>query len=244
MAIIEVKTLLPQLVGSIPIGIGTTAICFLKPSDKVLKIFYNSSSTKKLFDSYNMQEHLEFLSTLGNETYCCPQDIYVKDGKVLGYSYPYIYMKTIDKMPAYTTYLNIISDYRTLLHNTRKISEKKFRLYDVHQKNVLFGKIYRIIDIDKGNIEEKMCEDELFNYNMRQIIRVIIEAIFNLNIDEHLTFQDELLQRQYIKALYEDPVLFYELTERLFYNNETKDIVRQRVKIDVHKEDNTYHRMI
>ena len=245
MAVVEVKSILPYLVGSIPIGVGTTAVCFLTPRNEVIKLFYNSGNTYSLFHSRDMLSHLSYISEISNSTYIGPKDIYVKKGKVIGYTYPYIYKDTLSKMPSYITKKNILSGYPELLSNTRKISDKNFRLYDMHHKNVLFSNGYKIIDLDKGYVEtnEKYIPS-LFVDNMRQVTKVIIEQLYDLKIDEHLSFEDEELQKLYLRVLYEQPNEIYELMDRLYFGCETKDDVKKMGRIRVHREDSSYHQMM
>ncbi len=245
MAVVEIKSILPYMLGSIPIGVGTTAVCFLNAKNNVIKLYYNSGNTYELFHSRDMLKHLEFISSISNSTYIGPTDILLKKEKVIGYIYPYIYKDTLSKMPSYITLKDILRGYPELLSNTRKISEQKFRLYDIHHKNILFSNGYKIIDLDKGYIEtnEKYLEG-LFVDNMRQIIKVIVEQLYDLKIDEHLLFKDEELQKLYVNVLYEQPNRLYELLEKIFYKCETKDDVKKRVRITRYKEDITYHQMM
>ena len=245
MAVVEIKSILPYLVGSIPIGVGTTAVCFLNVKNEVIKLYYNSGNTYELFHSRDMLEHLKYISDISNNTYIGPKDILVKKNKVIGYTYPYVYKDTLSKMPSYMTKREILCGYAELLSNTRRISEQKFRLYDIHHKNVLFNNGYKIIDLDKGYVEtnEKYLPN-LFIDNMRQIIKIIIEQLYDLKIDEHLSFTDEDLQKLYIYVLYEQPNRIYELMDRIFYNCETKGDVKARTKIKKIKEDSSYHQMM
>ena len=244
MEIIEIKSILPHLIGAIPIGFGTTAVCYLKPNNEVLKIFYNSANTRKLFSSYDMLEHLKFLSTLTCSSYDGPTKILLKNGKVIGYIYPYIYMQTLSKLPNYTSLANITNGYGKLLSDVKKMSNTNFRLFDVHHKNILFGKNYKLIDIDKGYQDLNSNIEDIFIYNMRQINKTIIEEIFKLKIDEHLLFEDETIRKYYLNTLYEDPYQIYDLLGKLFYNCDSIKDVQNKVKIKIYKEEDSYHKTI
>ena len=245
MEIIETKSILPHLLLTMPIGFGTTAVCFLTTNNEVIKVFYNSDATIKLFNSYDMLEHIKLLSDLTCDTYNGPTKVLVKNDKVLGYIYPYIYMQTLSKLPYYANRQTIINGYGRVLGDVKKMSEEHFRLMDVHHKNILIGSNYKLIDIDKGYQDLKSTPDDIFIYDMRQISKTIIEEIFKLKIDEHLSFEDEILQKYYLKTLYDDPYEMFDFISRLFpSNNDTLRDVQKKVRIKKFNEDNCYHKSI
>ena len=77
----------------IPIGLGSTAICFRTFDNKVLKIYLNTTNKKNLFKCKNdMISHLESIVKLKNNSYVPPETILVKDNKCIGYIYNYVYL--------------------------------------------------------------------------------------------------------------------------------------------------------
>ena len=244
MEIIETKLILPHLLLAIPIGFGTTAVCFLKSNNEVLKLFYTNSSTAHLFNEHDMLEHIKFLSTLDCETYSGPNKILLKNDRVIGYYYPYIHMQTLSKIPNHTTIRDITNGYGRLLGDIKKISDVHFKLFDIHHKNILFDNHYKLIDIDKGYQDLQSDKEEIFLYNMRQINRTIVEEIFKLKIDEHVIFEDETIQDYYKKVLFDDPYLMYDFLSKIFKNNDNIKDVQNKVRIKKYKDDDSFYKSI
>lgn len=239
----EIKSILPYLIGSIPIGIGTTAICFLMPNGKVLKLYMNTYLKRELFYYHDMRKHLEFLNSISNDSYIGPEELLMKNNEVIGYIYTYINALELKRLRNNIKLNDVVKGYEKLYNDTLKISNNKFRLKDLHQKNILFNGNYYIIDLDKGFLDDR-DNNEIFNSNIIDINNIILNAIFDLKFFEHLSFYDDDLDELLYSSLYENHEDFYELLQRLFDNNLTKKEVKENIRIYVHKKDPNYYRMM
>ena len=239
----EIKSILTYLVGAIPIGIGTTAICFLMPNGKVLKLYMNTYLKRELFYYHDMRKHLEFLNNISNESYIGPEELLIKNDEVIGYIYTYINGLELKRLKNNIRLNDIVKGYENLYNDTLKISNNKFRLNDLHQKNILFNGNYYVIDLDKGYVDNK-DNKKIFDINITNINNNIINSIFDLNFFEHLSFYDDDLDKLFYSSLYENHEDFYELLEKLFYNGITKKDVKEKIRIYVHKKDPDYYRVI
>lgn len=243
MKITEIKSILPYLVGAIPIGIGTTAICFLMPNGKVLKLYRNTYLKRELFYYNDMKQHLNFLNSISNDSYIGPEELLMKNDEVIGYIYTYINALELKRLRNNIKLNDIVKGYEKLYSDTISISNNKFRLKDLHQKNILFNGNYYVIDLDKGKLDER-DSNEVFDSNIADINNVIINAIFDLKFFEYLAFYDDDLDELLYSSLYESHEDFYELLERLFFNDITKRKVKENTRIYIHKKDPDYYRVI
>lgn len=225
MKIIEVNNINKYLVGAIPIGVGTTAICFLIPNNKVIKIYHSPLMKKFVFE--NMHE----FDCIGNDTYISPSEFLVKDNLCVAQIYDYVKAKTLHSSNKLKI-SEIIKAYDKLYQDTIKISEKGFFLCDLHDKNILFNGNFYIIDLDKGYIdEEKMSY--LFNINMRNINQVILYFIFKIKEYQILQFYDEKLNILYSKSLSEPYEFIYLLNEIMNYTDDgTVKTLNKKIKYD------------
>ena len=210
MKITEIKNLSKYLIGSIPIGVGTSAICFLMPNEKVLKIYY-SSSLKNYITS-----NIEMFYKIGNETYIAPEELLLKDGLCIAQIYEYIPSTTLHNISCGYKMNDIISAYEKLIIDTKAISEKSFVLRDLHDKNILFNGKFNIIDLDRGRIDERGTYTNIFKYNMRTVNEVILYSLLKVKCYEILEFNDPILQESYRKTLSnveEFPILLEKIDE-------------------------------
>ncbi|MBQ9024098.1 MAG: hypothetical protein IJ105_02620 [Bacilli bacterium] len=194
-----IMSLIPYLKGSYPIGVGTTAICFLMKNGNVLKVFLNTYNKNVLFNYYdNIIEHFERINTLKNDTYIVPEELLIKDGKCIAYIYKYEASKTLKSIRLKTRIDCLIDSYDKLLEDTKKISYKKFDIIDLHDRNILFGPFFKIIDLDQGNFKDNLTEEELFRYNMININETIIYSLLRKDKrKEIIEFYDKDLEKMY-----------------------------------------------
>lgn len=241
MKITEVKKLSSYLKFAIPIGIGTTAVCFLMTDGKVIKVYLDTDNKKNLFRAYDMLSHLEYISTMNNDTYIGAEEILVCNGKVVGYIYPYIKGVTLKRLSDKTKLDKIYNPYEKLLKDTKEISDKGFLLSDVSQRNIILNDFYRIIDLDRG-YKDNNCD--VFQRNMAKIQRIILNAIFDLKFDDNLCFFDDGLEELRYTANNKNPYNFELLLEKLFDKDSTKKEVKKKTRIKVITKDSSYYRVI
>lgn len=232
MKVTYIKSLVPYLSFSIPIGIGTSAVCFLMRDGNIIKIYRESFLKKELFYNYDMKEHLTSINLLNNDSYIGPHELLIKDDKVVAYIYPFVKAKVIKKIDNNLQSENILKGYDKIYKDTKTISNQGFLLNDLHYKNILFNGNYYIIDLDKGKFLEQEYTD-IFRKNITNINKIIINSIFGLKKIESLEFYDSELEKLYYNSLSGIEEYFYELIERLFYKNSNIKEVKKNNKIKV-----------
>ena len=243
MKVTNIKSILPYINFSVPIGVGTSAICFLMKNGNVLKLYINTHLKYELFHKYDMEEHLIFLNKIKNDSYIGPEEILIKNDEVIGYIYPYVPGKVIKNLNNNIKLKSLINAYEKLYKDTILISNDSYKLQDLHQKNIIFNNNIYIIDVYKGYFDESNI-DNLFIKNMGYINKTIINAIFNLKFFEYLKFRDDKLDELYYSSLYENPIIFYELLERLFYKDLNKKEVNQNTHIYIYEINPNYYNMM
>lgn len=213
MKVTNIESVIPYLKGSRFIGIGYTAMCFLMNNGKVFKLYIETFSKKNLFECIsNPIEHFSKINEIKNETYIAPDELLLKNGKVIGYLYDYINGKTLRRLN-YSLDL-LINSYDKLIEDTYKISEQGFDLFDVHDKNILFDNKFRIIDLDKGEYKEYGTE-RIFNSNMSEINKTIIYNVFSEPRYKEIRFCDCDRKELYNQSLYTDVYKMKELLKDL-----------------------------
>lgn len=235
MKITEIKNLSKYLIGSIPIGIGTSAICFLMPNEKVLKIYY-SSSLKNYITS-----NIEMFYKIGNETYIAPEELLLKDGLCIAQIYEYIPSTTLHNISCDYKMNDIINAYEKLIIDTKKISEKSFVLRDLHDKNILFNGEFNIIDLDRGYVAENRASENIFRSNMELVNQTILYSLLKVKSYEILEFNNPMLQEIYCKT-FSYVEKFPELLEAIDEYGHT-NIKRLSKKIEHKTSFNTYYRV-
>ena len=242
MRVVEINNIRDYIKDSIFIGKGTTAYCYLRPNNDVVKIYRNNSYTKELFSRVDMLQRLTDIDGIQNDTYVGPETILIKDGIVVGYVFPYVDAKTLHTVSLRTTLFDLFNNIDTLIDDTKDISDKGFRLYDVHNKNILFDGNYYVIDLDKGKLVED--SSNIFKYNMSSIRSTILGQIFNSKPWEIIKFKDEELQEFDGRNSWTSDENIYEYFRMLANKSgEANPSIKQlRRKIDYKKYFNEYYK--
>lgn len=245
MKFTEIKSIFPYLKNSQIIGVGTTAICFLMQDGNVLKVYLNTFNKKELFYKRNMLEHLKLLNSISNDSFIGPTEVLVKNGNCVAYIYPYVYARTLFNMKKDTTIYDIVQSFDKLIDDTKKISEKSFRLGDIHDQNILFNHVYSIIDLDRGYIEDRYDIKNIQTSNMKEITKTIIYALFKVKCFEEISFFDDKLNELYFSTIYYHPEKLGEFLEKIVsiydLKNPTRNNLIKRRDYILKREENTYY---
>ena len=241
MEIIEIDSVYKYLKDSIFIGRGTTAYCFLKPDNTVVKIYNHSSSTAAMFSKVDMVQRLNNIHNIQNDTYIGPEKLIMKNGELIGYIYPYIDAPTLQNTSLKTTIFDLYKDCPKLIEDTKKISDLGFRLYDVHHKNILFNGNYYVIDLDKGRIND--IQDYLIKCNMSAIKETVIGYLFNVKPWEVVIFDDEEINYLYKGNSWTNEEQIYNFFETLAKKTDISNpsVKQLRRKIGYKKYYNEYY---
>ena len=186
---IEIDSIQPLLKGAKPIGYGTTAYCFLLPDNTTLKLYKNNYNSRSLLSFKNFESNLERIAEISNDTYIGPQKLIKKDGKIVGYIYPYIHAKALKYKFPNMKLSEVFKSYDKLLIDTKKISDAKLTLFDLHDKNILFKDKYYIIDLDRSDFHLDDA-DFIYECNMKRLFYVLLYKIYGLDPWYIITFGD------------------------------------------------------
>lgn len=215
MEIIEVSSIKKLLRGSKIIGIGTTAVCFLLKNGDVLKVFFDTHRKRELFYYRDIIEHLTYLSTLGNEHFIAPKTILTKENEVIAYIMPYRKAKTIKHFNKDIRLNEIKNSYEKLVQYTIPLCEKRLRLADLHDKNILFSDDFYVIDLDNGLYEEYYSIDDLIKYNCSDLAATILKALFAVKFDYDMFFNNRDVDDVYHRIVCGEFEQFEELTKAI-----------------------------
>jgi hypothetical protein len=235
MKITNVDNLSKYLYGSIPIGKGTTAISFLMPNGKVLKIYYKNElktsiiSKREIFDKIN------------NDSYIVPEELLIKDNKCIAQIYRYVKANTLHNIKSNFKVSDILKAYKKLIIDTKHISDNLFTLIDLHDKNILFDNSFYVIDLDRGFISDSLNKNQVFNLNMRKINEVILNSLFKVKDDYIIEFKDSDTQNLYANSMrrYDE---FELLLEKFLTDTSDSSIKKLSKSIKHTKEINTYYK--
>lgn len=124
----------------------------------------NGSIMKCLDDKYQINEERQKYLLTANDVnvdhFCLPQNIYLVDGKIIGYDAAYFKNNlfnnnnhgVIDKAMAY----KIIAAREDLLDDIRKLTELKYYLYDLRGNLLFDGENFGVIDTINYIYDEKI----------------------------------------------------------------------------------------
>ena len=237
MKIVNVDNIASVLNCSIPVGMGTSAICFLRSDGNIVKLYLNTYLKRQMFRYFDMEKQLKLLNKISNDTFIGPQEILVKNDEVIGYIYPYVKGKRIDRLSNKLTKEDILCSYQKLFDDTKRLEEYKIRLNDLHERNILFDNMYHVIDLDKCTIN-----DNAHRFNMGDIIDLLVRSIFNTGAIYSIVFEESDLEELYREVRYNRNEDFNILIERIFDGCQNKGEVRKRRRYSVNEIDISYHR--
>lgn len=226
----------------IPIGIGTSAVCYKIDENTVAKLFYDFFCYDFDINNPIVRNQFELLLSLSNDTYKGPNQLIVKDGIVVGYLYPFIDGKTLHRIRNNITVNDIITKYPKVIEDTKKISCFNFRLHDLHDKNILINDSFKVIDLDRGYQSSNYDNNGYLKYNMININQVIIHSLFHVDEKDSIAFYNDSLQELYDKCLYEDYHFLIEFLEQTEKETNLCKVKYKKIrkKID-YRIDKTYY---
>lgn len=242
MKVTEIKSIYPYLYRSKFVGVGTTAICFKMPNNKVLRLYLDTYRKNLMFKHYNMYEKLNKLETIKNDSYIVPEELLIKDNEIIGYIYPYIHAKTLKRVINNNISINnLFNNYEKLISDTKKVSELDFIIHDLHSRNILFDGNYYIIDLDQGDFYKYQ---DNFKLNVYKIRDVIMDEIFKNNVDYILEFNNIDIGNTYRKINWAniDEVKYFFNYLSKYINKDNIKVKDIRKKILINKTYNSYYK--
>ena len=241
-----VNSLYNYLLGSRLIGVGSTAFCFLMRDNKtVLKIYYNSPNTAKLFGYYDVEKHFSDISRLNDEFIIGPKDILIRNNKVIGYTMDYVNANTLYKMRETIKlddlYKSIINSEDTI----NKLTNNRFRFGDLHSKNVLLDNNLYFIDLDIGFFDDfknkrtnnyLYSENDIYDFNYKDLIDCSVKAMFGIKSNYDIDFYDKSLSNAYHKLRQEGIKAYKDFLNELkesvkLTNPSVKELKSKRKKV-------------
>ncbi len=213
----QVDNIYKFLIGSKYLGHGTTGFCFLLPSGQVAKIYYNSERTKNFFSKHRSSiiNFFEYINSFNSETFYGPNEILLKDGKVIGYIMNLAYGKRIRHMSSNITIDDIEDMITILIRDVKLVSKDNLRICDRHQKNIVYSCIFKMVDLDDCYRNFINNYDQLVKYNMGDLLFVITKSLFNVKDKCDVYFRDLDLDALFEKSVYRDYEEYFTFLEHL-----------------------------
>ena len=233
MKITEVKDLSKYLIGAFPFGVGTTAICFLMPNKKVLKMYYKEEIRQTLM------KKIDLLEKSGNESFIAPEELLIKDNKCIAQIYDYVDAPTLSSIKRKYSVSDILIAYDKLVEDIKRISDNRILLADLHEKNILFDGAFYIIDLDRVKTDEKLSEERIFMKNMGNVNEIILNSLFRLRYYEIIDFTNPDIQELHNSARC-DQEKFKLLLNRIITDTNDSKIRKISRKIGHEKYINSY----
>lgn len=213
----QVDSIFKLLKGSRFIGCGTTGFCFLLPTKKVIKIFYESERKKLLFSRYgnSLINQFEYLSSFNSETFYGPEEVLLKDGKIIGYEMDLAYGKTINHLRGSVKLEDIETMISILIRDVKLVSRDNLRICDMHQRNIMYSYTFKLIDLDDCHRCKMHSYDDLVKYNIGDLLFVITGSLFKVKDNHDVYFNDPKLDDSFKKAVYRDYEEYFNFLEYL-----------------------------
>lgn len=239
MKTIEIDNKKMYLKHSKLIGIGTTAVCYLKEDGNVSKFYYNMPGNGEYF-----RKKFNKLSEYINESFITPQELLVdKNNNLLGYNYPYVEGKSLLFTSPFVKLDDYLKHYEEFLDECKEFSLSGYVPSDLHGGNIIYkdGKC-RIIDLDRGVFYGDL--EYCYKMNAKKFANSYLNKIFRVKLDEIINFYNYYLQEDYQNTDWTDIDSVANFYDYLYQcsNKENPSIHNVRVKHLAYKEINEYRR--
>lgn len=189
---IEVSDKKKYLKKSKIIGIGTTAICYLKNDGTVSKIYYDMPGKKDY-----LQKRFNVLSEYSNATFIVPKELLVdSNNDLIGYNYTYVEGKSLLFTSPFVKLEDFLNNYEDFLEDCRQFSNSGYVLSDLHGGNIIYkdGKC-KIIDLDRGVFYSDL--EYCYRINTKKFAASYLNKIFKAKLDDIIVFYNHYLQEEY-----------------------------------------------
>ena len=178
---------------------GTTAFIYKRNDDEVLKVFRDTFRKRILFETRDMLSELERLSEIKLDSFVTPNDIYV-DSKlnVLGYTMDNIKGTRTDRINSLVEIKSLLEYVKKLDEDNKVLSDSKFKLLDLHEKNMYFtNEGYKIFDLDGGYFSIEETKEKIYHQNNKQIKQVIMKGLLGIESNHDIYIRDNDLWVSY-----------------------------------------------
>lgn len=200
MDFIDIKDIDKRICNLKLIGSGTTARCYKLNDGSVLKLFKKNYSANLLLTKEIFNDDLSRFKTITNDTFIGPNTCVICNNKIIGYIYPYVEGCTLKQIDNKTKLKDIFKNYKQVLIDTKDISNKNFRLFDIHDGNIIYSNGFlKIIDLDKGCFYDDGDSNLGYISNSREIFDNVFGHIYNKKTYEIINFKKSNLQKQFSK---------------------------------------------
>ena len=180
------------------IGAGTTAKCYKLNDGSVLKLFKNNYDAYLVLNKDLFSKDMNKFTKISNNTFKGPNKLVMDNNKLVGYIYPYVNGKTINKLNKNTKIRNIFRNYYQIINDVKDITDKSFYLFDSNYENIIYDNYsIHIIDLDKCWFYENGNKNTLLSYNSKDVFTNIVGGFFNKKYFEDIEFKDNILNNQY-----------------------------------------------
>lgn len=211
------------------IGSGSCARCYLFDDNTVYKVFRKNGYAYELLHNkdINIEDRFEYLSKVNNDTFYGPKTIVVDNSEnVVGYLMDYASGKTLNKLKGNCNISELLTAYRYLVEEIKRLSEHFVELKDVHERNILYDGRFKVVDLDKGILSNESY-DEVLRRNIGKTTNCIINSIFNIERHSDVRFYNQDLNTLYNASINGD----YKLVSDFFdYLDECLSLHRPEIK--------------
>ena len=236
MDYIDYRDIKKELSHSNLIGVGTTAYCYKLDNGTVVKIYKKMNVNKYALTKELFSSDLERFHDVSNDTFVSMDKIVLNNYDIAGYTYPYAEGRSLKEYSNKIRLNKVFRNYQKVLTDTKDISAKGFRLFDIHSGNIIIScSGLKVIDLDKCEFRENTYPKINISINSSELFDNIFGHIYRKKTFETLIFLDEDIQYLYNnldKTDYQAVINFLNyLKEYIQNDNPTLEDVKKKVKV-------------
>lgn len=151
---------------------------YMQGKDRILKIFldcYQRLDSKSGKDIYKILEIL--MSIEGTRHLILPEDIYLSDKRIYGYTTKYLNCPNLNYISRYVRLNDLLESYMNILEDLKVLAEKRINIFDIHAGNLLYNGSLYMLDFDLSKIDTVNSVEKIYTRAAYQVWQQILRTI-------------------------------------------------------------------
>lgn len=117
------------------------------------------------------------MSLEGSRSLILPEDIYLGDKRIYGYTTKYLKGANLNYLPREVKLKDLLEAYLKLTKDIKLLAENNINIFDIHAGNLLYNGSLYMLDFDLSKVDTVNSVDKIYKRAAYQVFQQILRVI-------------------------------------------------------------------